>query len=32
VVELTADTMTVRFYDAKGVPLSRPMSFLKSAE
>jgi 3',5'-cyclic AMP phosphodiesterase CpdA len=32
VVELTPDTMTVRFYDAAGKPLSRPMSFLKSGE
>jgi 3',5'-cyclic AMP phosphodiesterase CpdA len=32
VIELTPDTMTVRFYDAKGEPLSRSMSFLKSGE
>jgi hypothetical protein len=32
VVELTAEKMTVRFYDGRGSPLSRVLTFLKSAE
>jgi len=32
VVELTAEKMTVRFYDGAGSPLSRVLTFLKSAE
>ena len=32
VVELTAEKMTVRFFDASGTPLSRLMTFLKSGE
>jgi hypothetical protein len=32
VVELTAEKMTVRFYDGGGKPLSRVLTFLKSAE
>jgi tartrate-resistant acid phosphatase type 5 len=32
VIELTAEKMTVRFYDFNGNPLSRPLTFLKLAE
>lgn len=32
VVELTTEKMTVRFFDGSGVPLSRPLAFLKTAE
>jgi predicted phosphodiesterase len=32
VVELTAEKMVVRFYGGDGKPLSRPLSFLKTAE
>jgi hypothetical protein len=32
VIELTAEKMTVRFYDGAGKPLSRSLTFPKTAE